>query len=496
LPQSLVARLLIVAVALIASALLTAFVMEARDVARYISGQTFAVVVAGFLIVAVALVASALLTEFVLEARDVARYMPGQTFATIGGARIRYRLLGADRPGVTVVFLSGLNGSIEQADHFQRAMSSAVPSLAYDRAGYGFSGGSTAHTAEQQAKELAALLHTLKLEGSVVLVAYSVSSLLARVFADRFPEKTAGMYLIEPTMPEFSERMPQPQTPRRWLVRFIVHHLLGSSLGYIRLTQRMRSCQGPTSLVEQRAEAVLARRPHYWAQAQEWYALPESWRQTLDAQIPPALPPEVAFSKHTSEDETFKALAAMYAELVARSSRGKLVELEEELLFRRPAVVILNTGIAHRVGHHRMYVTMARELAALGHLAFRFDFSGIGPSASWGDGLSPIEAHQADLSEALDWLTASYDVKEVVLIGLCSGADIALSYGHSDKRVVGLVLLDPTPTVRFYAHYISRRLTPLRSWVVFRGRTWPDLSGTKRATEVGPGRHLSADQRQ
>jgi pimeloyl-ACP methyl ester carboxylesterase len=334
-PQSLVARLLIVAVALVASALLTAFVMEGRDVARYIPGQTFAMVVSRFLIVAVALVASALLTEFVLEARDVARYMPGQTFATVGGARIRYRLIGAERPGVTVVFLSGLNGSIEQADHFQRAVSSAVPSLAYDRAGYGFSEGSTAHSAEQQAKELAALLDALKLDGPVVLVAYSVSSLLARVFADRFPEKTAGMYLIEPTMPELSERMPQLHTPRRYLVRFIVHQLLAGSLGYIRLTQRMRSWQGPTSLVEQRAEAVLARRPHYWAQAQEWYALPESWRQTLDAQIPPALPLEVVFSKHASQDQIFKAFASMYAELVARSSRGKLVELEEGLDHRQ-----------------------------------------------------------------------------------------------------------------------------------------------------------------
>jgi hypothetical protein len=149
--------------------------MLQRSVATQHSMQTIGGIrlpqslVARLLIVAVAPVASALLTEFVLEARDVARYMPGQTFATVGGARIRYRLLGAERPGVTVVFLSGLNGSIEQADHFQRAVSSAVPSLAHDRAGYGFSEGSTAHSAEQQAKELAALLHALKLEGSVVL---------------------------------------------------------------------------------------------------------------------------------------------------------------------------------------------------------------------------------------------------------------------------------------------------------------------------------------
>jgi pimeloyl-ACP methyl ester carboxylesterase len=335
LPHSLAARLLIVAVVLVASALLTAFVLEARDFARYMPGQTFAMVVTRFLIVAVTLVASALLTEFLLEARDVARYMPGQTFATVGGARIRYRLLGAECPGVTVVFLSGLNGSIEQADHFQRAVSSAVPSLAYDRAGYGFSEGSAAHSAEQQAKELAALLHALKLDGSVVLVAYSISSLLARVFADRFPEKTAGLYLIDPVMPELNERLPQLQTPRRYFARVIVHQLLASSLGYIRLAQRVRSWQGPTSLVERRAEAVLARRPHYWALAQEWYALPESWRQTLDAQIPPALPLEVAISKRASENEISKACASLYAELVARSSRGKLVELEEVLDHRQ-----------------------------------------------------------------------------------------------------------------------------------------------------------------
>jgi dienelactone hydrolase len=175
----------------------------------------------------------------------------------------------------------------------------------------------------------------------------------------------------------------------------------------------------------------------------------------------------------------FKELAVQFGP--SASLMGILSRPQSELLFRRPAVVILNTGIAHRVGHHRMYVTTARELAALGHLAFRFDFSGIGDSASRGDGLSPIEAHQEDLSEALDWLTASYNVDEVVLIGLCSGADIALRYGHSDKRVVGLVLLDPTipPTMRFYAHYIGRRLTQLRSCWSFvgrRGRIYRELS--------------------
>jgi pimeloyl-ACP methyl ester carboxylesterase len=161
----------------------------------------------------------------------------------------------------------------------------------------------------------------------------------------------------------------------------------------------------------------------------------------------------------------------------AASLVGILSRPPSEMPIRRPAVVLLNTGIAHRVGHHRMYVTMARELAALGHIVFRFDFSGIGDSAPRGGTLNPVDAHQADVSEALDWLMTSCDINEVILIGLCAGAEIALRYGHSDKRVTGLVLLDPAipPTARFYAYYAGRRLMELRSWWSFvrgRGLIW------------------------
>jgi pimeloyl-ACP methyl ester carboxylesterase len=165
----------------------------------------------------------------------------------------------------------------------------------------------------------------------------------------------------------------------------------------------------------------------------------------------------------------------------AKSLLGVLARPREDAR-GRPAVVILNTGIIHRVGQHRMYVTMARQFAAAGHVVLRFDFSNIGDSRSRTDGLSPIAACLAEVQDALDWLTAASNVNEVVLIGLCSGADIALRYGHSDERVVGLVLLDPAipPTARFYVDYIFRRLTRLRSWRTFArggGRIWGDFVG-------------------
>ena len=166
---------------------------------------------------------------------------------------------------------------------------------------------------------------------------------------------------------------------------------------------------------------------------------------------------------------------------------GILTRPPSEVPVRRPAVVILNTGIAHRVGHHRMYVKLARVLAALGHLVFRFDFSGIGDSASRGDSLNPIEAHQADVRDALNWLTASCGVNEAILIGLCAGAEIALKYGHSDQRVSGLVLLDPTipPTAAFLFALHCSSPNPASQLVVIRQRTWPDLGGIERAGEIG-----------
>ena len=140
----------------------------------------------------------------------------------------------------------------------------------------------------------------------------------------------------------------------------------------------------------------------------------------------------------------------------------------------RPAIVILNTGIIHRVGHHRMFVTMSRALAAVGYTVLRFDFSGIGDSSPRYDGLSLVDACMAEIREALDWLERDGAASRMILIGLCSGADHAVLYGHTDPRIVGLVLMDPSipPTLRYYVHYIGRRLRRLRTWFnVLSGRS-------------------------
>jgi pimeloyl-ACP methyl ester carboxylesterase len=132
-----------------------------------------------------------------------------------------------------------------------------------------------------------------------------------------------------------------------------------------------------------------------------------------------------------------------------------------------PTVVILNTGIVHRVGHHRMFVTLSRALAGAGFNVLRFDFAGVGDSEPRTDSLSPLDSSLADLGEVLDWLECEHGISRVALVGLCSGADHAILHAHSDPRVAALVLMDPSipTTARFYAQYILRHLTRLRSYI-------------------------------
>lgn len=143
----------------------------------------------------------------------------------------------------------------------------------------------------------------------------------------------------------------------------------------------------------------------------------------------------------------------------------------------RPVFLILNTGLIHRAGHHRMFVTLSRALAAAGYQVLRFDLSGIGDSESRIDGLSPLDGTLADIREAIEWLVTARAARRFILLGLCSGADHALVYGSSDPRVVGLVLLDPSipPTRQYYLRYFGGHLLRPKSWIdvsVGRGRFW------------------------
>src|SRR5688572_9512999 len=50
-----------------------------------------------------------------------------------------------------------------------------------------------------------------------------------------------------------------------------------------------------------------------------------------------------------------------------------------------PAVIVLNAGVLHRVGPHRLHVSLTRRLAVQGFASVRLDLGGIGDSVATSD---------------------------------------------------------------------------------------------------------------
>ncbi len=136
-----------------------------------------------------------------------------------------------------------------------------------------------------------------------------------------------------------------------------------------------------------------------------------------------------------------------------------------------PAVILLNSGILHHVGASRLHVQIARRLADRGHLAMRFDFSGIGDSEARKDTLPFVKSAPLEVQEAMDYL-ATRGARTFVLIGLCSGADMAFKVAGVDPRVVGLAQMDAFAyrTTGYYVRHYGARLGRLSSWKSFVGR--------------------------
>jgi dienelactone hydrolase len=136
----------------------------------------------------------------------------------------------------------------------------------------------------------------------------------------------------------------------------------------------------------------------------------------------------------------------------------------------RPGVVLLNAGVLHRVGPHRLHVHLARQLAALGFASLRLDLGGVGDSISSSNALTFRESAVADTRLAMNRLQELHGHRTFVLFGVCSGADNALATALTDHRVAGIVVVDPPtyPTRRAQLRMLRHRLRNQSPWSTMR----------------------------
>jgi Dienelactone hydrolase family len=161
---------------------------------------------------------------------------------------------------------------------------------------------------------------------------------------------------------------------------------------------------------------------------------------------------------------------------------------------KQPVIIILNAGLVHHAGPHRMTVDMARTIAAQGYMTFRFDLSTIGDSAARKSRLSYEERAVDETKEAMDFLSSLSGSNKFIIIGLCTGADNAHRVAVADKRVIGCVFLDgySYPTPRFYlyrilpkVHKFTQKIFSLEKWVGLTKKIFKKLTTRNNADAGG-----------
>jgi pimeloyl-ACP methyl ester carboxylesterase len=123
----------------------------------------------------------------------------------------------------------------------------------------------------------------------------------------------------------------------------------------------------------------------------------------------------------------------------------------------RPAVILLNAGLIHRIGPSRLYVKIARALSELGFAVLRFDFSGTGDSPAREDHVPFIRGAIAEVQEAMTYLQETRGIERFLLIGHCSGAGFSFLTACEDPRVSGIILINIQGQSEEWVEYDKRR---------------------------------------
>jgi len=128
-----------------------------------------------------------------------------------------------------------------------------------------------------------------------------------------------------------------------------------------------------------------------------------------------------------------------------------------------PIVALLtNSGVIPRSGPNRMNVHLAREFARMGVPSIRFDLSGLGDSGRPDGSRALLDQWVADTRAVMDHAQAHFGCARFVMIGFCSGAEVAHLVGLQDTRLRAALLWDlyayPTlaSQVRAWAHRLGR----------------------------------------
>lgn len=154
-------------------------------------------------------------------------------------------------------------------------------------------------------------------------------------------------------------------------------------------------------------------------------------------------------------------------------------------------VIIVTAGMLHHAGPFRLHVDLAKRVANKGLSSFRFDLSGIGESFGIGESGCSLDRASEEIRLAIDYVATNHAVRNVILFGLCSGADDAMATAIVDPRVVGVVAMDGCGyrTSKFHWHRLLKhygpRLLRLKKWKKLVGRLFVQQASVPSSMQPG-----------
>lgn len=135
----------------------------------------------------------------------------------------------------------------------------------------------------------------------------------------------------------------------------------------------------------------------------------------------------------------------------------------------KTGLLMVTGGSQTRIGSHRMYERLAKELVDKGFSCFRYDRRGVGDSAGDDPG---FKGSGPDIKAAANaFRTAEPEVERIFGFGLCDGATAIAFYGRA-AGLAGLILVNPwlveteegePPPAAIKRHY-ARQLTSGKGW--------------------------------
>lgn len=242
-------------------------------------------VLRGLLATIVILPLAGIIYQAIATEIDKRNYPPPGEMVDLGGYRLHLLCMGQNTDGrPTVILETGLGGSASSADWawVQPEIAKSTRACAYDRAGLGWSEPSPQpRDAQHIAAELHTLLQNAQIPGPYVLVGWSYGGLYVRVYAAQYRKETAGLVLLDSSLPEQCTATPAWQQQCASTVRTNAVARVIARMGAMRVIGLFQPPSGLPSPQREELLAAFSATKDWDAQLAEFEASPATSAQVL-----------------------------------------------------------------------------------------------------------------------------------------------------------------------------------------------------------------------